>query len=105
MPNVILCFKHKTYLRVEKTSVHVEIKNKGNSLYKKTFGEGDGNCKETTSRVNPQVWDAGSLSLAVNSKEGPCNLELNFVIFISCLIRIFLECLNLTLLSQSRSFI
>ena len=80
---------------MEKTNVHVEIKNKGNSLYKKTFGEKDGiNCGQTTSRVNPQVWDAGSLSLAVNSKEGPCNLELNLVIIISYLIRMFLECLD-----------
>ena len=67
---------HKTYetyyLRVEKTSDHVAIKNRGNVLYKKTFGSRDGNCYKRTERVSTQVWNyEGSLSLAFASSEGP----------------------------------
>ena len=64
--------KHETYLRVEKTNDHVAIKNRGNTLYKKTFGPKDGNCNKRTERVATQVWGYdGSLSLAFSSTEGP----------------------------------
>ena len=69
----IVHIKHtKHYLRVEKTSDHVAIKNRGNVLYKKTFGSRDGNCYKRTERVSTQVWNyEGSLSLAFASSEGP----------------------------------
>ena len=80
-----------------KTNYHVAIKNRGNTLYKKTFGSGDGNCNKLTEKVATQVWNYdGSLSLAFSSAEGmhtiPClyniyngskNLEVNIVILIS----------------------
>ena len=73
----MMCFTHKTYmyetyLRVEKTTDHVAIKNRENTLYKKTFGPEDGNCYKRTERVATEVWDyQGSLSLAFSSTEGP----------------------------------
>ena len=56
------------FLRVEKTSEHVTLKNKGRTLYSQTFGPNDGNCGKPTDRVITQVWDYdGQLALAFSS--------------------------------------